>query len=146
MKNYSLILNILRNIVAIILGLFIGAIVNMSLVMLGPALIPAPPGADMTTEEGLAASMHLFQPKHFLFPFLAHALGTLVGSFITGLMATNYKFWRAGFIAIMFLYGGCYMAYLLPAPIWFEVTDIALAYLPMGYIGYYFSKKLQSRK
>lgn len=146
MKNYSFILNFLQNIVAIILGLFIGATVNMSLVILGPAIIAPPPGVDMTTEAGLLASIHLFEPKHFLFPFLAHALGTLVGSFIAALIATNYKLSKAGFIAIMFLYGGCYMAYLLPAPIWFEVSDIALAYLPMGYLGYYFSNQLQRRK
>jgi hypothetical protein len=143
---FAAILNFLRNIIAIILGLVIGGAVNMSLIMLGPVLIPPPPGVDMTTEEGLLASMHLFQPEHFLFPFLAHALGSLVGSFLTACIATHFKLWGAMFISLMFLYGGCYMAYLLPAPNWFEVTDIALAYLPMGYLGHYLSNKLQRRK
>ncbi|TGL88194.1 hypothetical protein EHQ68_10195 [Leptospira congkakensis] len=44
----------------------------------GKIILP-PKGADVTTMEGLKASIHLFEPEHFLFPFLAHALGTLVG-------------------------------------------------------------------
>ena len=46
--------------------------------MMSSSLIPPPEGADVTTLEGLKTSMHLFQPKHFLMPFLAHALGTLL--------------------------------------------------------------------
>ena len=51
----------------------------MGLIMLSGKVIPPPAGSDVATMEGLKASLHLFEPKHFVFPFLAHALGTLVG-------------------------------------------------------------------
>lgn len=73
---------ILRNILALAAGIVAGGVVNMSLVMLGPSLIPPPPGVDVNTAEGLAKGIHLFEPRHFVFPFLAHALGTLAGALV----------------------------------------------------------------
>src|SRR5690606_30513718 len=64
-----------RNVAAVVAGLVVGSVVNMAIVAAGPALVPPPAGVDTATAEGLAAGIHLFQPKHFLSPFLAHALG-----------------------------------------------------------------------
>src|SRR5690606_40538131 len=71
-----------RNILAVISGLVIGSLVNMALIMVSGKIIPLPEGIDNQTTEGLAAGIHLFEPKHFIFPFLAHALGTFVGAFL----------------------------------------------------------------
>jgi hypothetical protein len=30
--------------------------------------------------------MHLFEPRHFIFPFLAHSLGTFAGAFVATLL------------------------------------------------------------
>ena len=65
---------ILRNIIAIIAGVVIGSLVNMAIIMVSGSIITAPPGVDMTTEEGLKAGMPLLQPKHFIFPFFFIAL------------------------------------------------------------------------
>ncbi len=51
-------MKILRNILAILFGVVIGGLVNMALIILGPMIIPPPEGADVTTMEGLKASMH----------------------------------------------------------------------------------------
>ena len=61
---------------AVVAGLLIGSVVNMSLIMISASVIPPPAGVDVTTTEGLKASIHLFEPRHFVFPFLAHGLGT----------------------------------------------------------------------
>ena len=71
---------------AVVAGLLIGSVVNMSLIMISGSVIPPPAGADVTTTEGLKASMHLFEPRHFVFPFLAHGLGTLVGAWVTAML------------------------------------------------------------
>ncbi len=71
-----------KNILAVIAGAILGSAVNMGIIMVSGSFIPPPNGADITTMEGLKASMHLFQPKHFIFPFLAHALGTFAGAFL----------------------------------------------------------------
>ena len=59
-----------KNILAVVAGLVIGSIVNMGLITISGSIIPPPEGVDNTTMEGLKESMHLFQPKHFIFPFL----------------------------------------------------------------------------
>ncbi|MET0759047.1 MAG: hypothetical protein ABWZ56_01395 [Flavobacterium sp.] len=124
---------ILKNILAVITGLIIGSVVNMGLIMISGSIIPPPDGADVTTTEGLKASMHLFEPKHFIFPFLAHALGTFVGALVAALMATNHKMRLALSIGIFFLLGGITSVFMLPSPTWFTVLDIVMAYIPMAY-------------
>ena len=125
---------IIRNILAVILGLVIGSMVNMGIIMISGSIIPPPDGADVTTTEGLKASMHLFEPKHFIFPFLAHALGTLVGALVAAWIAATHKMKFALVIAIFFLAGGIYMVLSLPSPIWYNIVDIVGAYIPMAYI------------
>lgn len=125
---------ILRNIIAVILGAVVGSAVNMGLIMISAAVIPAPPGVDATNMESLKASMHLFEPKHFLFPFLAHALGTFAGAFAAGAIAASRKMWFALGIGVLYLVGGIVNAFMLPAPTWFVVVDLAAAYMPAGYL------------
>ena len=126
---------ILRNTLAIILGLAGGSIVNMGLITLGGIIVPAPDGIDSSTTEGLQAAMPLFELKHFVFPFLAHAIGTLVGAGLAVLVAASHKLTFALIIGCLFLLGGLYMAVILPAPIWFIILDLVVAYIPMAWLG-----------
>lgn len=126
---------ILKNSIAVILGLIAGSLVNGGIIMTGPSLIPPPSGADVTTMEGLTASMHLFQPKHFLMPFLAHALGTLAGAFTAAKLAASHQMKFALLIGILFLAGGITNVILLPSPLWFSILDLSLAYIPMAFLG-----------
>jgi len=125
---------IIRNTLAVLAGIVIGSMVNMGLIMISGSVIPPPNGADVTTSEGLKASMHLFEPKHFLFPFLAHALGTFAGAFVAALLAASHKMKFALGIGVFFLIGGITSVFMLPSPVWFTVTDLVGAYLPMGYL------------
>ena len=130
---------IVRNILAVLAGLVVGSIVNMSIIMISGSIIPPPEGADVTTVEGLKASMHLFEPKHFLFPFLAHAIGTLVGAFAAALIAANNKMRIAIGVSAFFLIGGIANVCMLPSPTWFTLVDLIGAYIPMGYLGWKFA-------
>jgi hypothetical protein len=126
---------VLRNILAFIAGAIFGSVVNMSIIEISSLVIPPPPGADVSTMEGLSASMGLFQPQHFLMPFLAHALGTLAGAWLAALLAASHKMGLALGIGVLFLAGGISAVVMLPAPLWFEVLDLLLAYIPMAWIG-----------
>ena len=132
---------ILRNILAVILGIIIGSIVNMGLIMISSSIIPPPEGADNTTMEGLKASMHLFEPRHFVFPFLAHALGTLVGALVAALVAATHRMKFALAIGVFFLIGGISIIFMLPSPTWFGILDLVGAYIPMAWIGGFFALK-----
>jgi len=136
---------IVKNIIAVIAGFILGSIINMSLITVSGSIIPAPNGADVTTLEGLTATIHLFEPKHFLFPFLAHALGTLAGAFITAFLAANNKLILAVVIGTIFLFGGISMIISLTAPMWFNITDVIFAYIPMAFLGYFLASKLKFR-
>ena len=127
--------NITRNVLAILVGLVLGGAVNMGLVNVGPAIIPLPAGADVSTMEGLKESMALFAPKNFVFPFLAHALGTLVGAFVAAKIAASHQMTAAMVIGLVFLIGGISMVYMVGGPLWFIVVDLLIAYLPMAYLG-----------
>ena len=127
--------SVVKNILAVIAGAIFGGIVNMSIIMVSGSLIPPPEGADLTTMEGLKASMHLFTPINFLMPFMAHALGTLAGAFLTAKVAATYKMNLALLIGVLFLAGGIANVFMLPSPTWFSITDIVVAYIPMAYLG-----------
>ena len=129
-----------KNILAVLLGLVLGSAVNMGIIMISGSIIPPPEGADTTTMEGLKEAMHLFQPKHFILPFLAHALGTLAGAFLTALIAANHKMKFALSIGGLFLIGGIINTVSLPSPVWFTVLDLVGAYIPMAWIGYKLSE------
>lgn len=131
----------LKNILAVVSGALIGGFVNMVLIMVSGSIIPPPEGVDVTTVEGLKAGIHLFEVKHFIFPFLAHALGTLVGALIAASFATTNKKTYALGIGVLFLIGGVANCFMLPAPMWFMVLDVLVAYLPMGYLGWKLAKK-----
>ena len=127
--------NIVRNILAVIAGLILGGIVNMAIIAISGSIIPPPAGADMTTMEGIKAAMPLLEPRHFLMPFLAHALGTFVSALVAALIAASHQMKLAIGIGVFSLLGGITAVMMIPAPLWFNVLDLVAAYIPMGYLG-----------
>lgn len=125
---------IIKNILAVLVGAIVGSAVNMGIIMISSSIIPPPDGVDNTTMEGLKAGIHLFQPKHFVFPFLAHALGTFAGALLAAIIAANRKMLFALVIGGFFLAGGIANILLLPSPIWFTVLDLVGAYIPMAFL------------
>lgn len=129
-------MSILRAVLAVVLGLVVGSAVNMGLILLGGLLIPAPPGADMQTAQGIGAALPALQPRHFLFPFLAHALGTFAGACVAVRIAARHRAAVALTVGVFFLAGGVMAAGMIPAPAWFIVLDLACAYIPSALLGY----------
>ena len=125
---------LLRNTLAVIAGIVIGSAVNMALILAGPSIIASPVGVDMSNADGLKAGMHLLEPRHFAVPFLAHALGTLVGAMAAYLIAASQKVLIAFAIGVVFLAGGVAASFMIPAPTWFIALDLLAAYLPMAWL------------
>ena len=125
---------IIKNILAVILGWIGGSVVNMALVQIGHALLPIV-GLDPNDYEALAEIMPTLSYEYFIFPFLAHAIGTLVGAAIAYKIAASHKMKFAWGIGGLFLLGGISVNLMIPGPTWFTILDIGLAYLPMAWIG-----------
>jgi hypothetical protein len=126
---------VIRNILAVIAGLIIGILVNMGLIVIGSSVISPPPGVDTMDMESVKASMHLFEPKHFIIPFLAHALGTFVGAYMASFLAASHKMKFALLVGAFFLLGGIVASLTIPAPTWFVLLDLVVAYIPMAWLG-----------
>ena len=133
----------IRNVAAVVAGVLLGSAVNMGLIMISGQVIPPPPGVNVADMESLRASMHLFEPKHFLFPFLAHALGALAGGFFASLLAATHRMKFALAVSVFFLAGGIASCFMLPAPAWFIALDLVGAYLPMGWLAGKLSEKVR---
>lgn len=126
----------LFQILILAIAIIIGGQVNMAIIKFGPKLIPYPNNIDPANFELLKQTIPSFEPKHFLSPFLAHALGTLVAVLIVafGIKEINARKYYAYFAAAMFFVGGAMAVKMLPAPMWFNITDLSLAYFPMAYL------------
>jgi hypothetical protein len=125
---------LLRNVLAVLAGFVIGAGVNTALITLSPSIIPPPAGVDVNSAESLAKAMHLYEPRHFVMPFLAHALGTLAGALAAYLIASTHRALIAYVIGAVFLCGGVAASFMIPAPAWFIALDLMVAYLPMAWL------------
>ncbi len=137
---------IIVNIVAILMGLFAGAMVNGGIINISSKIIPPPAGSKLQTMEGLIQAMPIMEPKHFIMPFLAHALGTFVGAILCSLVARSQKLILALFIGLTFFIGGFTMVFQLPAPLWFDLVDLIFAYFPMAWMGYKVVSKLRRKQ
>jgi hypothetical protein len=132
---------IFKTILAIVIGLVAGMSANMGIITLSPMVIAPPENVDVTTAEGLQSSIHLFQPKHFIMPFLAHALGTFVGAWLAMKIAQSNEKKIALFFGVFFLMAGISAVAMIPAPTWFNVLDLTMAYIPMSLLAWYANGK-----
>ena len=94
-----------KNILAILGGGLIGMVVNMGLIITGNQLIPFEDGINPMNAT-------MWDIKYFIFPFLAHAIGTLSGAFIAAKFAVSYHIIFAICIGIFFLLGGISMLFI----------------------------------
>lgn len=127
-------MNIVRNILAVVLGFFIGGVANMGVLLLGHALMPPPAGFDGSSMEGVASTIHLLAPIDFIVPFLAHAAGTFVGVLSSMFIAATSRKTITLILGLLFLIGGVVANVMIPAPIWFRLIDVVIAYVPMAFL------------
>lgn len=120
-------MNIIRNVAAVIVGLALGSIANMALVVIGHQVLPVP-GSEMT-------DAHLMEPKHYIFPFLAHACGTFVAAIVAHVIAATHRTAMSLVVGVVFLAAGITVSFLLAAPVWFIALDLLVAYIPMACLG-----------
>ena len=126
---------IVRNVLAVILGIVACFVAKFIIISMSGSIIPPPEGVNMSDLESIKANAQLFQPKHFIMPFLDHSLGSLVGGLVAGFVAANRKITFALVIGALHLLAGIIAAMVIPAPMWFIALDLVVAYIPMAYLG-----------
>ena len=125
----------MRSILAVFAGIIIGSTCNMGLIQLGNYLVELPEGIIPNSMESLEENIHKFSFIHFVFPFLAHAIGTFVGAIVVALIDRKQSYVTVYLIGLLFFVGGLMMVIQLPAPLPFEFVDLVFAYFPMAWLG-----------
>lgn len=130
-------MHLLRCFAGLLAGLFLGGLVNMLILGVTGALVPPPEGVDPNSLESIRANIGSYSLLQFVAPFVAHAGGTLVGAFLATIIGGFTRMYAGLMVGGLFLVGGIMMIVMIPeTPLWFTATDLVLAYLPMGWLGW----------
>ncbi len=126
-------MKIVKGILALVVGIIAGSIVNGVILLLSLSVLGAPEGLNIFDAESVKANAGNFTAANFVGTLLAHQFGTFVGAFVAAKIAPSAKMIFAIVIGAWFLLGGIYAATLIPAPLWFVVVDLAL-YIPVAFL------------
>lgn len=128
-------MTIVRNVLAFVVGVILGGVVNMSIITFVSPMFPLPEGVIPDDLESIKANIHRFSFWNLLVPFAAHALGTFVGAFVAAALAKSYKLPLALGIGALTMVGGIAAIAMIGGPVGFMIADLGLAYIPMAWIG-----------
>jgi hypothetical protein len=126
----------IKNILFMVLAIIIGSIINYGIILLGHNFVPVPEGVNPEDIGSIQANVEKYTAKHFIMPFLAHAIGTLSGAYAISRLAVSNQKRFALIVGAIFCLGGVMMAVALPAFWKFSVIDLLLAYFPMAILGW----------
>lgn len=115
-----------KRILAVVGGLFFGALTITIVEKLGHYLFPRPVGIKDNDMEALKHYVETAPLMALLFVILGYALGAFVAGFFSTKIAGDGKKTYAIICGIIFLLQGIYMMYILPTPIWFWILGIAV--------------------
>ena len=121
----------LRNILAVVTGTVACMVLNGMLLGAMMNINPAPLGFDPEKFD----TYSLLQAKHLINPFIAHAIPSLIGGLIAALLAVSRRMTFALIVGAIHVLGGIAAAFMIPAPAWFVALDLAVAYIPMAWLG-----------
>ena len=137
----------IRKIMAVVIGIVAGGVFNMAMVTASHAVYPLPDGIDPNDFEALKAhvEVHGMPTGALIMVLVAHAGGSLVSGFVCGLIAMRSWCVAAIGLGALWTCGGIAMLMMLPAPIWFAVTDVGL-YIPAALLGVRLGGALTGRR
>ena len=122
----------IKNILAVIVGLLVGNIAIMGLHYLGMVFYPLPEETDMNDMKAIAEYMNIAPLGSLLFVMLAHIGGTFMAGISTALVSKSII--PIYIIGSFFTLAAIYNLYMLPHPLWFNIE--AILYFPAAIYSY----------
>jgi hypothetical protein len=122
-----------RNILGVIAGFFVGGIFVFLLEWIGHQVYPLPAGVDMTNTAAIVEYMKTAPLGAFLAVLVAQSAGSLFGGLITGLI-TIAKNTCAIIYGVLALIMAAINVFMIPSPIWFSVLALLLP-IPLALLG-----------
>lgn len=112
----------IRNVIAVIVGLAVGMVVNMSLVMLNAnVLFPMPEGTDMNDPEQLNAWVATLPTAAFFVVMAAHLGQSFVGGWLAARLGSSRPMLLAMIVGLASLAGGIMSMMSIKGPAWFVI-------------------------
>jgi len=125
---------IIRSIVAVAAGVFIGGIATLGVEALGHVLVPPPAGLDVNDPAAVKAAMASLPTAHFLPILLAYVVGPTLGAALAARMAPARARLHASLVGGVFAVGGLMNFMTIPHPVWFVVLSM-LAFVAAPLLG-----------
>lgn len=123
---------IIRSIIAVAAGMFIGGIATLGVEALGHILVPPPAGLDVNDPAAVKAAMPSLPVAHFLPILLAYLAGPSLGAALAARMAPSRPRLHAILVGAIFAAGGLMNFMTIPHPPWFVVASmLAFAAAPL---------------
>lgn len=132
-----------RNIIAIIIGLFVAFLATYFVYNINSSLFPLPENIDPSDMDAMKAYMASLPIGAFIIVIIAHIAGSFAGALTASKIGHSHHVNLSLFIGVFMLLMGIIRVLVAPHPIWFIVIDI-MVYLPSAYLGYIVFKKYWS--
>ncbi len=112
----------IRNFIAVIVGLFAGMVVNMALVMLnGYVLFPMPEGTDMNDTEQMNAYVATLPTLAFFVILAAHLGQAFAGGWVAARLGSSRPMLLALIVGVLSLAGGIMNMLMIEGPTWMYI-------------------------
>ncbi|GMV09923.1 MAG TPA: hypothetical protein PKC83_06200 [Gemmatimonadaceae bacterium] len=125
---------IIRSVISVAAGIFIGGIATYGVEALGHVLVPPPAGLDVSDPAAVKAAMRTLPAAHFLPLLFAYLVGPSLGAALAARMAPARARLHAAIVGGFFAVGGAANFMAIPHPQWF-VALAMLAFLAAPLIG-----------
>jgi hypothetical protein len=126
--------SILRSVLAVVLGLFVGFVFIMAIQMLSMVVNPPPPGLDFNNPEAMKQYIATLPTGAFVLVLASYAVGTFAGAFVTVWVARRAPLVHGLILGGLFLLAAIQNMRTLPHPVWFQIVALAL-FLPVAWLG-----------
>jgi hypothetical protein len=128
-----IILAVLRSVLALVVGMIVGAALITLGHFLSMLVFPPPAGLDLKDPQAFAEYVGKMPDSAWVLVILSHAMGPLGGGFVAAWIAGRAKVIHALIVGAFFLVGGIINLNNVPHPPWFAYADL-LMYLPVAFV------------
>jgi len=124
-----------RNIVGVIIGIFVAGLIIWTVQSVNIRLYPLPESIDINDQDQMREYMKIVPSGALIMVLLSHILGALGGAWVGCIIADRFYLKISMIIAGFLLVMGIINLLMLPHPVWFMIADIP-SYMIGALIGY----------
>lgn len=124
----------LRNILGIVAGVLVGAVVILVVQLVGHQVYPVAGSLDMNDKEAMADFVASLPVGALLIVVVAYAAGSFVGGALAAFIGSGAKVRHALVVGAFLLISGVMNLVSIPHPVWFSIVTV-LVFIPAAWLG-----------